>query len=314
MNCTRCDYLLFNLREPVCPECGQGFDLAMYRFEPGHVAFVCPHCAQEYYGNDQQGLPYPRSFTCVSCAQPLTLQQLSVSPKHEQARGALSEVSPWDERHSRGSLRAWWDTWKMILVKPGKFFRAFRGRSYKEAWLFSTIAMYIGLVPYLAMSSLFLWGVNTIIKAAPGGPPAPFGPAQLTAILITYAVMAVVVPPIAPIVNGALWACLIHPVLWLLAPRRRSMGDTMQMTMYAMGPYALTAIPICGAWASGVWCLVALVQGVKEVHQTTGTRASIAVLWPVVAVIGIYFIAIALFLSSGGFVFPAPVPAPGGAP
>jgi hypothetical protein len=67
--------------------------------------------------------------------------------------------------------------------------------------------------------------------------------------------------------------------------------------MYSHAPYALYIVPICGAWAGGVWQLVALIVGVRELHGINGWRATIAVLWPMATLLAVYFGLIALLFT-----------------
>jgi hypothetical protein len=312
MNCTNCGYLLFNLRQPQCPECGQAFEITDYRFPPGEVAFGCPDCGQEYYGNDQQGLPSPRAFECVSCRRALTLQHLAVIPKSDAVLGSIAGSSPWDRCKELGYWTAWWESWKMIMGSPSRFFRDHGDQTYTGAWFFSMTSMYIGLIPYMIYQTLILWGVSKVATMTPGGPTGAAFPIQM--LVITYVVSGVLIPLFAPYLAGAIWAVLIQPALWLLAPNRKSMDHTMRVAMYGMAPYALYLIPICGGAVGGIWTLVAMIIGVREVHRTSGWRASIAVLWPIVILTGIYLAVIAVFVTTSLPKFVPTTPAPTGNP
>jgi len=315
MRCVHCDYLLFNLSGQNCPECGNPFNLEQYRFEPGAVSFQCPHCDQDYYGNDERGLPFPRSFICVGCRQPLTLNQLRVVPRISDASGLPCEPSPWDRRSELGTASSWWQTVKWTMMQPTRFYRSHGGQSTREAWLFSLITLYVGMLPACLYSIGILWGVTKLVTAvgppgaAPATMPLPFG-----VMAGLYVVQGLISPLIAPIITGAIWTILIHPVLFLLAPRRKSMGHTLRLSLYSFGPYALFIIPIFGPYVGSVWQLVTMVIGIREVHETTGWRASLAVLWPVLALLGIYVAVVAtIFLQpTAPFVPPIPTgPAPG---
>jgi len=115
---------------------------------------------------------------------------------------------------------------------------------------------------------------------------------------VIYVVLGLIGPLLIPFVYGGLWACTIHPVLWLTAPRRKSFRSTVCTTFYSFSPYALMVIPICGGSVANVWQIVVLIIGIKETHGVNGWIASLAVLWPIVAVLTLYLLFLAiLFLG-----------------
>lgn len=306
MNCVSCGYLLFNLEQPVCPECGRGFEVAWYRFEPGDVAFTCPHCAQTYFGNDAQGLPSPRAFECVKCHRSVSLREMRVVPQRGDAIGTRVDASPWDDRRRLGLWRAWWRTATMTLVRPAALFRRHSGTSIKEAWYFAMMTLYIGYVPYAVFQMGLYAAIGTAITRSGVGGPGGAVPGMLpvSIMALIYVPMALVGPLIAPFIGSAIASIYIQPALWLLVPNRRSMECTFRTAMYSMGPGFLIAVPICGNPVASVWCMVTLTIGIKEVHGTTGWRAAIAVLWLPIALIGVYIVVIigviAMSLRSAG--------------
>ena len=291
MQCKHCDYLLFNLTQPVCPECGRAFDHERYRFEPGSVSFNCPHCDQEYYGNDRQGLPYPREFTCVRCGEAVTLRELRVVPKGDDAYGEPAGDSPWDHRRRLGLVKAWWQTLVMTLIKPGLLFRTHQGKSNMEAWLFAVISNYVGLLPYFLLQTAVM-GVFGALATAGGGGRGAFPPIWLFAAM--YIPLGLIGPLVFPAIQAAVNAAFIQLGLLVLAPDRKSIGHTYRVALYAQGPTALAIVPFCGVYVASIWSLVTLIIGVAEVHRITGLRAVIAVLWPLVVLFLIFVIGIAL--------------------
>src|SRR5262249_57628543 len=91
MNCSKCGYLLFGVASGRCPECGVMFAATDFSFPRGAVHFLCPHCQQGYLGVDQHGLPFPRTFRCVKCEQPIRAAEMAVRPIRE---GVLAESLP----------------------------------------------------------------------------------------------------------------------------------------------------------------------------------------------------------------------------
>jgi len=52
-----------------------------------------------------------------------------------------------------------------------------------------------------------------------------------------------------------------------------------------------------GAWAGGIWPIVTMIIGIKEVHGISGWRAAIAVLWPIVLLFCLYVVIIAMMIA-----------------
>jgi len=294
MRCRQCDYLLFNLTRSECPECGRPFRVDDYRFELVSVSFHCPHCDQAYYGNDERGLPVPRSFTCVNCKSPVTLNELRVVPERPDAMGFIG--SAWDNRHQHGLFSAWWATFRQLIFQPSSFYRDQTGKSIREAWLFSMIASYIGIVPAMGFQILLVWVLlsGSVIPVPSGGAPPP---GVLPMMMISYGVIALVGPLFVPFVAGGIYTLTIQLGLLALVPQRRSMETTFRTVLYSFGVYAMYAIPGCGSAIGGIWQLVVLIIGIREVHGTTGWRAAIAVLWPIVVLLGFYLFVIAILFT-----------------
>jgi len=296
MRCRQCDYLLFNLTRSECPECNRPFRVDEYSFEPAAVSFHCPHCDQAYYGNDERGLPVPREFTCVTCRRPVTLNELRVVPEKPDAMGFIG--STWDNRHQRGLWPAWWETFKQLLLQPSKFYRDHAGKSIREAWLFSMIALYIGMVPAMCYQILAMWAVlsGSLIPMPAGAAPMPAG--FMSLLVVVYVSLALVGPLFIQFVVGGIYSLTIQLGLVVLVPHRRSLETTFRTVLYSFSAYAIYAVPICGSSVGAVWQLVILIVGIKEVHGTTGWRAAIAVLWPIAAIIALYGLLIILLIAS----------------
>jgi len=79
MQCRQCQYPLWNLREPRCPECGTAFDVMSYWFEPGTVVFKCPLCAHPHQGRDMRGMPFDAG-RCEGCGQMIVVEQMVIEP------------------------------------------------------------------------------------------------------------------------------------------------------------------------------------------------------------------------------------------
>lgn len=80
MRCPTCQYELWNLRVPTCPECGRGFTLDRWDFEhpdaPKDVRFACNACGAVLDGR----LPGDLPLGCPACRAPIDRQGAMVVP------------------------------------------------------------------------------------------------------------------------------------------------------------------------------------------------------------------------------------------
>lgn len=76
MKCIKCEYPIWNLRQPRCPECGEEFDVRDWRFNSKHVAFLCTNCQQKL-GPYKPG---PIDKNCPGCDQIIDWASVTVVP------------------------------------------------------------------------------------------------------------------------------------------------------------------------------------------------------------------------------------------
>ena len=143
------------------------------------------------------------------------------------------------------------------------------------------LSLYVGFIPYCLLQLLLtLVGMGVIVNRT-GGTIVGAPPMMMFAAI--WIGTALVGPLVLPLLGSAIVAAYVHPVVMLVADKRKSFGYTYRTVMYSLGPVSLYAIPFCGAYAAYIWSAVTLTFGIKEVHHTTGLRAAIAVLWLPVA-------------------------------
>jgi hypothetical protein len=142
-----------------------------------------------------------------------------------------------------------------------------------------------------------IMGMVMGVAAGTGG-AGPKGPAAMPPwwlFPVVFGIAGLVAPLLAPLLNGGIWTLTTHLGVWLLARNRKSIEHTFRAVLYSFGVTSILAIPICGAYAAGIWQIVTMVIGVREVHSTTTGRAVVAVLWPLFVVIPLY-IGLVLFV------------------
>lgn len=267
MNCVKCNYLLWDLPDNRCPECGHLFETTDYAFKPRSVHFICRACHQPYLGTDFDGLPYPRRFTCVNCGEALDAAHLMVHPLSPDALAEPTrEGTPWELRDRVGTARAFVDGLTRLATQPGEFFRMSVASSGHGATLFSVVCAYIavfmvaGVFTFFRKAGLINWLPDVGAWLA-----MPQGLVLLAAI------------PLIQIGWNYLFGTLIQTVLWGLGQPGSELDQSVRAV--AFGSAVLPAVfllPPVGL----LWYVFVVSCGIEHYQSTTRSRAVVATLIP----------------------------------
>lgn len=288
MNCTRCEYALWNLKDRRCPECGQEFRPSHFKFVPRAVRFCCPHCDQQYFGTGVDGHLVPLSFDCVTCGRHISMDEMvlrpatNVTPEQTQAT-----VNPWLEQRRRTLIGRWLATVGQSMSGPGRLIeRTPRGSSASRAALFAVLTLGLGLAMNAVVLAVFLISMGAFAGAGPGF--SGLAGAALTAI-----------------VGVALWAVgwlvVTHLILALTGPTEGGFGRTVQCMSYSSAPNVLTAVPCVGVYllpVSLIWQGASATAMIAIGQKVSGWRAAAAVLTPLVVLFAIVGTLLAWRISS----------------
>jgi len=267
MNCVQCDYLLWDLPQSRCPECGLGYEVTDYSFAPDAVHFVCNYCGQSYLGTDKQGLPQPRKFECVCCHQPLDAAQMIVRPIAEDAIGEPRHAgTPWQFRHRQGFFRGYVDGIARLALSPDEYFRLASGAREDGAMMFSVLSAYVSAALFVA--ALYLFRNSGLATWLPN--PARW----VTFPGIIYFICAV---PFLHLAWTYLYGLLIQTVLWGLGLPKCEFDASLRAV--ALGSAVLPAVllfPPVGL----IWYLLVVRSGLEHLHATTSAKALAAAAVP----------------------------------
>ncbi|MBI5763776.1 MAG: YIP1 family protein [Planctomycetes bacterium] len=267
MNCVRCNYLLWDLSENRCPECGLAFEVTDYDFPKKAVAFVCRACDQSYAGNDEHGLPAPRRFICTKCNAPLDVAQLRVRPLRDDAVGEpLRLGTPWEQRHRVGFVRAYLDGVARLAMQPQEYFRLSASNHNHGEIVFSVLCAYlagavlIGAIMLLQYGGLLTWipDIRLLLNSRS-----------------TFMLIALV--PLVQIVWNYFYGLLIQGVLAILGQQGSDYESSVRAV--AFGSAVLPAVfllPPVGV----LWYIRVVSSGVEHLHHTSRGQALIATMIP----------------------------------
>jgi hypothetical protein len=274
MNCVHCDYLLWNLPENRCPECGHDFEVTDFAFPAGRVEFLCRHCGQGYFGNDDRGLPAPRRFTCVSCQNALDAADMTVRPDGDGVIGeALNFGTPWQHRRRVGFVRGFIDAVARLAITPGEYFRLAAANNSDGSLAFSVLCAYVALVAFAAMLYLFH---STGLAA--------WMPDPLKLMKSPALVILLVAVPFVQIAWNYLYGLLIQAVLMGLGHQRGQLDASVRAV--ALGSAVLPAIlllPPVGLF----WYLCVVCSGIENLHATSRAKALTATLIPMLIALNV---------------------------
>jgi hypothetical protein len=268
MNCVRCQYLLWDLPQQRCPECGLEFDLTDYVFPKNAVEFSCRACGETYPGTDDQGLPAKRRFSCTKCSAPIEVGAMQARPIEESIHGEpLRAGTPWQFRHRVGFVRAFFDCMARLAIQPGDFFSLSAASDSRGAMLFSVLCSYLaaGLVVgvLVFLNSIGLLGWVSIPKAFRN--PTALG------------LMILAVPPLVQIVWSYMYGALIYAVLHALGLPSQDLEQSIRAVSYGSAVLpAVLLLPPVGV----VWYVNVVSSGVEHLQQTTRPHAMIAAIVP----------------------------------
>lgn len=214
-------------------------------------------------------------FGCADCA-------FSSIPGREVcatcAKGGLSAPIPWERRDEIGKWRAFWDTTKLTLKSPVRFFKTPPTEaSVLPAVVHGVLTVSVGLfITYVVVGALMILAGGGL--ALLDGDLAPAG-----AVLGIYGcafvglspVLALLAAPTQALFGQVFAAACAHGILTLGKKTRGTFEDTLRVCSYANAPYALQFIPVLGSF-TWFWVVGLEVIGLREAHRCGNDWAGFA--------------------------------------
>ncbi len=180
---------------------------------------------------------------------------------------------PWEHREQLGFLQAFSQTWSDATFHPQQFFCAAPKTGNIGAALL--YAFLIGMAASLISSfwQYQLYGSMADMKDF----ERVFG-MGLSREMLRYFVLA---SPFLLILSLFLSSAIFHLCLVLVGSAKNGWEATFRGMCYSYGPQFLSLIPWCGGIIAGIWQLVIMVIGWRELHESTTGRVLLALLLPI---------------------------------
>ncbi|MEO8439624.1 MAG: YIP1 family protein [Spartobacteria bacterium] len=198
---------------------------------------------------------------------------------------------PWDRRGELGFVTAFFETLKLVLLKPTAAFSAMKPEGgLGEPLIYAVIGGSVGWLCYFIFS-LFLSSFGMMGGRDGIGGMIGFG---------IGGVFALVLFPIFLVIGLFIGAGIVHLCLMLVGGAKRSYETTLRVLCYSVGStYPLMIVPVCGGAIAGIWCLVVECIGLARAHETTTSKAALAVFLPVIICCGGGFVLAVMFGTLG---------------
>lgn len=273
MKCRTCQYDLWGIAPPgPCPECSSPFDPTTYQFHPNEARFHCPSCAAAYLGNGPGGLPWPRSFACVKCAAPVEVRLMPVRPAPgADAEKVVARAFPWPGKAGFKRIGAFFRTvgWSMTApARLGANLPIDSGTFHAMRFAF-WVSVLTG-IPSAAAFAIMVFAFAPLAgSGASGGVATAVGSVGFALLGTGLGVVFLACP---------VWGALAHLVL-LGGQPRGGFEQSLKCAWYALGPYAICAVPCLGFYVTPValvWSTISMAFMLRAAHGVHGLRAAIA--------------------------------------
>lgn len=196
----------------------------------------------------------------------------------------------WEQRQNIGFFRAFWESLKLSMLEPSRFFDSVpRQGGFTHPLIFGLICMSAGIV-FSTLYQFVFQGFSVLLQYIASSPVKDI--MTSTGITLIIGVGAIIASPISSFINLFLFSGIYHLFLMMLGSGQNRYEATFRVYAYSQGPQLLQIIPLVGTFATLIWQYVLLVIGFKKLQNASTVQALGAALLPLVLVCGLTFFAI----------------------
>lgn len=186
----------------------------------------------------------------------------------------------WEQNYRRQPLQAFVLTAKEIVVSPVLFFKHLKvsDRLFPVA-VYTVIAQTVGALVLVGYQALFVFLEPAIFGALFQSIRVGDFASGLVIPLVLGAIVLLV--PIFSLIGVFVSAAINHFFLWILKGTKNGFNATLQAVSYAATAQLFVIIPIVGGLA-GIYQMILLAIGLKELHDCPWWKSILTVLIPVI--------------------------------
>jgi hypothetical protein len=199
---------------------------------------------------------------------------------------AAPEVFPWPPREGASAFDAFTTTWRESCFHPTSFFRRMpRSGSYGAVLTYYLVLGVVVAGIELFWRSVLGFSLSDRLMNDDGSRLNDIVRFLLSPLILILALY---------LVTGA-----CHLMLLVLRGATHGFETSSRVFAFSYGPAIANVIPMLGGLIGFVWMTVLAIIGLREAHQTDGSKAAAAVLVPLFLLFGLLFIAVLAAIVMG---------------
>jgi len=248
----------------------------------GRAMITCPQC----------GFEQPETDECAKCGIVISkyLQYQEMARSYE---GKVREISS-EEKYSswesgEGFIWAFLKTTREALFSPTRFFKKIAsGEGYWSPLIYGMITGVIGFGTGILWQWFFFSQWFSIEKFSVFS-------SSLYFVIITIAL------PFMVVFSLLIGSGVTHLCLMIVGGNKRGFQATFRAVSYSFSGYLFGIVPFIGSTIGGIYAMILIILGVREIHGISTGKAVLAVLLPIIVGVGLGILAailIPLFFGS----------------
>ncbi|GAB4177313.1 MAG: YIP1 family protein [Calditrichia bacterium] len=244
----------------------------------------CSSCNNEF--EFQDGMKF-----CPSCGAPLNPDE----PNSSEPSEVIDEYQvPWEDRKKFTLINGFIETFKKSIFDPSSFFKAMppKGDGFMPL-LYAVVWVIIIQIVNLLLLKLFGFNPAAQIMDVFEQYQIPID-VNMIARLQLYQLFML---PIIEIISLVIFAGILHLFVMLVGANSNGFIATLRVVGYTQGVQAFSIIPVFGGFITAIYGIVLTVIGIKEVQNTSGGKATAAVLLPLIVCCGCLIFGIAMLVG-----------------
>ena len=260
--------------EMVCPYCRFSRVVRLDKIPPGAKSAICPSCRQRF--------EFASQIKDGSGAGNGLQREDSPGEEGDTRSVAGKGEAPWENLTELGTWRAITSTVKATLFSPGTFFRSLTSKGGQgKPFAFGLTVGSLG-----GMFSLF-WHFLSVTAGGERTDDPVFGRMGIGLFFLTL----IIIIPVMVTVGIYIYSGILHLMLLLLRGGKNGFEATFRVVAYSEAAQLWGLIPFIGGAVGGIWQLIVLIIGLREIQEASFYKVIMAFILPLVLISMIFILA-----------------------